>query len=99
MGDADAIGHLALEALDGRPEDEALAVAHLFDRAEHVGADAGVLRGEVEERHVHDGISQPAYGRLTTAGSLQTAKSNASLLPLPGRLLFVLKISFTFWPA
>ena len=73
VGRAQASGDGPLERLDGRAEDEALAVAHRLDGAQHVGPDARELRRQVEQRHLH--IDVCAYGRVTIDGSPHTAKS------------------------
>ena len=47
------VRELALEAVDFRPPDEALAVADARDGGEQIGAQGRVLPLEVEKRHAH----------------------------------------------
>ena len=65
---AESRGELRFERLDLRPHDEALAVTDPRDRFEHLFANGGVLRVEIEHRDFHGHLKEllnscPAAGR------------------------------------
>ena len=69
---AEVRGQLALERLDLRAEDEALAVADARDRREDLVADRPVLRLEIEQRHRRAGRGGH---RTTISGAPQSGRS------------------------